>query len=211
MPGGGQQPALVHWAVDRRLGGGGHPGVSAASAAWLAASCQRVGCHEELKCKNITIYLQRTVDNFIKEYREWVVLMFRLIAKQPFIIKICKMFPDHQKTCYGWLPKRHQLGFLSSPRHNSTARPQNRSACGISDEKHGTRSEVIIWQKSLHDRSDCAWSWLPSLPLPFKEQVSRALYGNIIQFRYSALKIQCCLLSCWKWITWSTFNQCKNQ
>lgn len=70
-------------------------------------------------------------------------------CKTTLIIKICQMFPESpyafsQKTCSGWLPKWHQLGYLSSPRHNSTACPQNRSACEISDEKHTFRGYYLV-------------------------------------------------------------------
>jgi len=48
MPRGGQQPALVHGAVDWCLPGRRHSGVGYGSARGLAASGQRVGCHQEL-------------------------------------------------------------------------------------------------------------------------------------------------------------------
>lgn len=44
----GQQATLVHGAVDRGLAGARHPGVGYGSAGGLAASGQRVGCHQEL-------------------------------------------------------------------------------------------------------------------------------------------------------------------
>lgn len=44
----GQQPTFVHGTVDRCLAGPRYPGVSYGSAGGLAASGQRVGCHQEL-------------------------------------------------------------------------------------------------------------------------------------------------------------------
>jgi len=59
VSGGGQQAALVHGTVHRRLrgggggggcshAGGGGGGVRDGSAGGFAASCERVGCHQEL-------------------------------------------------------------------------------------------------------------------------------------------------------------------
>lgn len=45
----GQQPALVHGTVDWCLAGRRYSGVGYGSAGGLAASGQRVGCHQELK------------------------------------------------------------------------------------------------------------------------------------------------------------------
>lgn len=48
VPRRGQQPALVHGAVDWCLSGRRYSGVGNGSAGGLAASGQRVGCHQEL-------------------------------------------------------------------------------------------------------------------------------------------------------------------
>lgn len=48
VPRRGQQPALVHGTVDRGLAGRRYSGVGYGSAGGLAASGQRVGCHQEL-------------------------------------------------------------------------------------------------------------------------------------------------------------------
>lgn len=44
----GQQPALIHGTVDRCLSGSRYSGVGYGSAGGLAASGQRVSCHQEL-------------------------------------------------------------------------------------------------------------------------------------------------------------------
>lgn len=48
MSGCGQQPALVHGAVHWGLSGRRYSGIGYRSAGGLAASGQRVGCHQEL-------------------------------------------------------------------------------------------------------------------------------------------------------------------
>lgn len=48
MPRRGQQPALVHGTVDWCLPRSRYSGVGYGSAGGLAASGQRVGCHQEL-------------------------------------------------------------------------------------------------------------------------------------------------------------------
>lgn len=58
MPGRGQQPALVHGTVDRGLSGRRHSGVGYGSAGGLAASGQRVGCHQELQVDNRRHFLR---------------------------------------------------------------------------------------------------------------------------------------------------------
>lgn len=60
MPGRGQQPALVHGTVDRGLSGRRHSGVGYGSAGGLAASGQRVGCHQELQVDNGRHFLRLT-------------------------------------------------------------------------------------------------------------------------------------------------------
>lgn len=49
MPRRGQQPALIHWTVDRCLSRRRYPGVRYGSTRGLAASGKRVGCHQELR------------------------------------------------------------------------------------------------------------------------------------------------------------------
>lgn len=51
VPRRGQQPALVHGAVDGCLPGRRDPGVGYGSAGGLAAGGQRVACHQKLQVK----------------------------------------------------------------------------------------------------------------------------------------------------------------
>lgn len=57
VPGRGQEPALVHRTVDRRLARRRHSGLGYGSAAGLAAGGERVACHQELGGDRGTIAL----------------------------------------------------------------------------------------------------------------------------------------------------------
>lgn len=67
MPRRGQQPALVHGAVHGGLPGRRHPGLGDGSAGGLAASGQRVGCHQELDLKTdrVTCVCSKLLSGFV--------------------------------------------------------------------------------------------------------------------------------------------------
>lgn len=61
MPRRGQQPALIHGTVDWCLPRSRYSGVGYGSAGGLAASGQRVGCHQELGGDRERMYLELLV------------------------------------------------------------------------------------------------------------------------------------------------------
>lgn len=65
MPRRGQQPALVHGTVDWCLPGRRYSGVGYGSAGGLAASGQRVGCHQELGTERENVSFNKLLVCFI--------------------------------------------------------------------------------------------------------------------------------------------------
>lgn len=74
MPCRGQQPALVHRTVDWCLPGCRYSGVGYGSAGGLAASGQRVGCHQELGTdrERISLLKKLLVLLYLIQYRNKV-------------------------------------------------------------------------------------------------------------------------------------------